>query len=383
MPVIETDMKTALDGEEPGLAREAPLSSRAYTSEDFFQEEKQSIFRRSWLFACSIRDLPDGGDVLAVEVAGESIILTRDQVGTLRAFHNMCSHRGSKLVRNSLHGRNYVVCPYHAWTYDLEGHLVSSKHFAGKGTDDLPRCSQDRLGLQKVQVGQWLDWVFVNLDPDAEAFHDYIRPLRERWANYQLDELRYAGTLHYEFKANWKLIAENFLESYHVPFIHHSLNKYSPFTERYQIRLTERLLGIGTGCFTPPTDDATQLPKWPLRDSSEHVKAEYFCIFPSFLIGVMPDHLFAWNLQPHGASRTSEFLNFYFCGDQAMTPELLSEREATLKRWKQVNDEDWDIVERVHAGHESPYFRGALLSVQMERNIHEFQNHVRECVGKQ
>ncbi|WP_344362166.1 aromatic ring-hydroxylating dioxygenase subunit alpha [Streptomyces gobitricini] len=366
-----------IEGER--LAERAALPADAYTDPEQFTREQRRIFADSWLYACAARQVAEPGDAVPVEVAGMPVIVTRDTGGELRAFHNVCSHRGSKLLCESKRGRKSLVCAYHAWIYSLDGRLIRSQHFAGVDRRDLPDLSAEELGLKPLAVGQWLDFVFVHPDPGATPFTRHIAPVAERWQGYDLSSMRHAASLRYDFQANWKLIVENFLESYHVPFIHQTLNTYSPFTERYQIRLSEDIIGIGQGLYAPERD-REHLPRWPTTDDS--LRAEYYSLFPTFLVGLMPDHLFAWHLEPVSAGRTVEHLDFYFAGDEALGPAFDSQRKSTLENWRQVNDEDFDIVQRMQEGCHSPAFERAVLSRRMERNINQFQSHVSRLTGE-
>ncbi|TDD37274.1 aromatic ring-hydroxylating dioxygenase subunit alpha [Actinomadura sp. KC06] len=360
----------------------AILPKDAYTSEEYLGVENRRLFSVSWMFAAFVRDVAEPGDVVPAMVQGVPIFVVRDEDGSLKAFHNVCSHRGSQLVCEPQKGQKTIVCPYHAWTYKLGGELAWTKHFAGVNATELPDRQQNKLGLKQIAVTEWLDFVFVNFSAMPEPFENSIAELRARWADYDLSVMRHGASLTYDFKANWKLIVENFLESYHVPFIHKTLNTYSPFSQRYQVKLSDRLMGIGTGLYEPDSINGLSLPKWPLKGGADTVRAEYFSVYPTFLIGVMPDHLFAWILEPISAGRTIEHLNFYFVGEEgAYAEEYAPHRRQTLDNWKQVNDEDWEIIQRMHAGMQSPAFPHPLLSREMERNINAFQTLIRTHVG--
>ncbi|MFC7307822.1 aromatic ring-hydroxylating dioxygenase subunit alpha [Streptomyces monticola] len=386
MPTERDDVARSVvtaEADPTDMTEFAVLPKEAYTSEEYLAAENRRLFSMSWMFATFVRHVAKPGDVVPANIQGVPIFIVRDETGKLRAFHNVCSHRGSQLVCQPEQDRKTIVCPYHAWTYKLSGELSWTKHFAGVNATDLPDRQQNKLGLKEVAVAEWLDFVFVNFSAMPESFSDNIAELQDRWSDYDLSVMTYHTSLRYEFEANWKLIVENFLESYHVPFIHKTLNTYSPFSERYQIKLSDRLMGIGTGQYQPDSIHGMRLPSWPMRDKSEGtVKAEYFSVYPTFLVGVMPDHLFAWVLEPVGAGRTIEHLHFYFVGEEgAHAEEFAPHRTQTLENWKQVNDEDWDIIQRMHAGMQSPAFPHPLLSRHMERNVNGFQTLIRTHVG--
>lgn len=379
--VVNRSVVTA-ESDPTEMTEFAILPKDAYTSEEYLTQENRWLFSMSWMFAGFVRDVAEPGDVAPAVVQGVPIFIVRDEDGSLKAFHNVCSHRGSQLICDVQKGQKTIVCPYHAWTYKLDGELTWTKHFAGVNATELPDRQQNRLGLKQIAVTEWMDFVFVNFSAMPEPFEKGIAELKERWADYDLSVMTYGASLTYEFNANWKLIVENFLESYHVPFIHKTLNTYSPFSERYQIKLSDRLMGIGTGLYKPDSINGLSLPKWPLKGGADTVQAEYFSVYPTFMIGVMPDHLFAWTLEPISAGKTIERLYFYFVGEEgAHSEDYAPHRRQTLDNWKQVNDEDWDIIQRMHAGMLSPAFPSPLLSRQMERNINAFQTLVRTQVG--
>lgn len=348
------------------------LPSYTYSDRGTFEHEMRTLFRQNWLLAGRLSELAEPGTAKPVRVAGNPIILTRGSDGEVRAFHNVCSHRGMELLCQKQQGRKNLVCPYHAWTYNLEGKVVKAPHFTGGKQRTLPESKARGLGLRPVRLETWLDFIFVNFDDNAGSLHDYLSPLKERWANYDLSVLRHGASMTYEFDTNWKLIVENFLECYHVPFVHPALNTYSSFDDRYPLKINDHIMGLGSATYAPD-DDPDALPSWPMSDNDMPQKAEYFAVFPIFLIGLMPDHLFAWTLEPVGPDKTIEHLNFYFVGEEGMSEQRAEKREATLARWKQVNDEDWSVIQRIQKGHESIGFRGPLFSPSLEKNIRDFQ----------
>lgn len=354
----------------------APLSPSRYLSEEQLSREREVIFARNWMFAAPLHKVSEPGTVYPVVIAGVSIVLTGDANGVIRAFHNVCSHRACELVSAPQTARRTIVCPYHAWVYKIDGSLHTSGDFAGASTRSRPAIASDRLDLKPLAVDTWLDFVFVCLSPPSVSLDDALLPITGRVSGLDLTELRHHTTMEYRFEANWKLIVENFLESYHVPFLHHVLDTYSPASGRYQIQLENGISGIGTTTYEGAGDDGQRLPRWPSHGDVEQTFAEYFNVFPTFLVGVMPDHLFAWSLEALSPHRTVETLHFYFIGDAAEDDKYAALREQTLQRWKQVNDEDWGIVQNMHRGLSSPGFTRALLSPVMERNIIRFQQQI-------
>lgn len=216
------------------------LPPQAYSDEGIFRRELNSLFAQSWLLAGRLSELQDAGSVLPVSVAGQPIVLVRDHNQRVRAFHNVCSHRGMQLVCQRQERRKTLVCPYHAWTYDLGGQLLKTPHFTEFSGKTLTDEFKERLSLKEIRTEVWLDFIMINFDASARPFADYIQPLSDRWRSYDLSTLRHAATMEYEFATNWKLIVENFLECYHVPFVHPSLNTLDRLDARPPLRLDAR-----------------------------------------------------------------------------------------------------------------------------------------------
>lgn len=315
---------------------------------------------------------------MPVEVGGTSVILIRDEEMNLRGFHNVCPHRGTKLLDEPMEGRKTIVCPYHGWIFEQDGRLVRSAHFCGVGDQRLPSTEVARTNLREVQVGEWLDFVFVNLDPQATNFDYFIAPLRERWSKYDLSEMRKSEVAHFTVNANWKLVVENFMEHYHLPFLHPALNRYAPFQTRFIVDVRRDILGIGSTNYRPVKVGGSPLARWPIiSDVRSDIEAEYFVLYPSFLVGIMPDHLFVWELNPRSAGQTEESLHLYYCGDTSAFSEVSRPaRQATLENWSVVNTEDISVLNRIQEGVRSPGYDRALLSIEMEANISKFQRLV-------
>src|SRR3954453_7089964 len=256
----------ALTREETYAATRRPVSlaetllPEAYTSEAFFALERDRVFGSSWVAAGCTAQLREPGDVLVAEVAGRSIFVVRKQDGTLRAFYNVCRHRGTRLLRaGECHVKRFIRCPYHSWAYDRDGTCVGTPLFEGSdippdqqapvGMEDVPAfaradcglvpgavaaCDRAYSGLLPVPVDAWGPLVFVSLEADPEPLADHLGDLPERTAGYRLDEWEIARTATYEIRANYKLIAENFMEYYHLPWVHPGLVKVSPMDAHHR-----------------------------------------------------------------------------------------------------------------------------------------------------
>ena len=199
------------------------LPKRAYHDPAIFDWEREHVVRTDWVPVAREEDAPDPGAYTLVELDGESIIVVRGRDGALRAFFNVCRHRGTAVAEEACGKVVRFQCPYHAWIYDLEGHLVRAKH-----TEDLEDFSFERFGLASVRLDTWQGFVFLSLDPAAAPLSEQLGDLVDHWSRFDFRGLRSAKRVEYEVAANWKFVAENYSECYHCPGVHPQLNKLTP-----------------------------------------------------------------------------------------------------------------------------------------------------------
>ena len=214
------------------------LPNRCYTDEQFLSHEYEQLFKPGWVAVGVGSEIPDTGDAIPVLVAGVPLIIIRDSEHHISAFHNVCSHRGVKLLDKPCSRKRMLVCPYHAWSYGLDGRLIVTPNFGGEGEHKPDGFNQESYGLKPVQTSLWLDVIFVNLSGTAEPLGKFFEPLNKRWQDYDFSALCHGGiddsTIIQELQTNWKIVAENFLDTYHLPVVHSSsLQAYSPLDERY------------------------------------------------------------------------------------------------------------------------------------------------------
>ena len=212
------------------------LSASLYTSPGVLRLEQEGLFAKMWLCVGREADIPTAGDYFTHQIAGESVIVMRGGDGAVRAFYNVCRHRGARLLDAACgKGLSRVVCPYHAWTYRLDGTLAQ-----------VPRMDEgferESFGLVPVRLGTWAGFIFLNLDAEAEPLETYLADLPDL-ARFKMEDLRLGKRIEYEVAANWKLICENYSECYHCPGVHPQLFRISDHIARH-----ERVQEIGA-CF--------------------------------------------------------------------------------------------------------------------------------------
>ena len=353
------------------------LPAEAYTTEQFLDLERRTLFRNRWICIGLVDDVPGPGDAMPLEVAGTSVIMTRDPAGTVRVFHNYCRHRGLKILTEAVRGRSRFTCPYHAWTYALDGRLLRAPHFDGPGEHGARPVD----GLARVRSAAWHRLVFVNLSGDAPEFADYIAPLERRWASYDLSTLRHAESRAYDIASNWKLAVENFIDYYHLPYVHKALNRYSAMEDHYPIREGDLFFGQGNARYVPSDEATGRLPVFPDLADGQRSVSEAICLFPNLLVTLFDDNLRIILVEPNGAARCHERIEVFVSGDEAMAPELAPVRRALVERFQSFNVEDIAIVEGLQDAFATTAFDGGRLSPAFDGNIHHFHRLIAECTG--
>jgi choline monooxygenase len=356
------------------------LPNAACTSAEFLEAERQRIFFAGWTFAAAGAEVARAGDALPITLAGLPLLLVRNRDGVLKAFHNVCRHRGVQLVPNKLSGCSAIACRYHGWTYALDGALIRTPHFSGPNKHDTPSIDRSCMGLQEVRCETWNDLVFVNVSGTAPPLAEHLEPLTRRWAHYDLARLRHGGSCTFDVAANWKLAIENFLESYHLPFAHPSLNAASKMQVHYSM-VEELYLGQGSRQYDAKQAGHAGLPVFPGLSEARARVAEYPTLLPNLMLGIHADYLFVFGLDPVAPDRTRETFHFYYVGEEALAEELKPARDAVVAFWRATNLEDIGVVEGMQIGRRSPGYRHGRFSPYHEVTTHEFQRRVANTVA--
>lgn len=362
-------MRTFVKASAPPAAR--TLDAKWYVSPEVFEREQQRIFARSWVCAGRCEQIADTGQFLAIEVAGESLIVTRDQAGIAHAFYNVCRHRGTRICENpSGTFKGSIQCPYHAWTYALDGSLIAARNM--ESTYGFDRCDYP---LRQVNIAEFEGFIFVSLDPQA-PFEDAFAPLIGRFTSWGIASLRRADSIAYDLACNWKLVFQNYSECYHCPVIHPQLEKLSasdsgrndleegPFLGGYSTLRSEHASLTSSG-----TTRRTPLPGVRGEETS---RVYYYTIFPSLLLSLHPDYVMAHIVHPLSPTRTRVVCEWYF-DLNAMTQPGFDSRDA-VEFWDQTNRQDWHVNELTQLGVSSRAYSPGPYS-QQEGLLHAFDRH--------
>ena len=345
------------------------LPGAAYTSEAFLALENERIFTDSWVFAGFAHELPRAGDVAPATVAGRPLLLVRDAELRVRAFHNVCRHRNLKLVDAPGNAGRAIRCPYHSWTYGLDGTLHVTPYFGGREPRAVPPgFDRGRHGLVPVRSATWYDWIFVNLNGAAAPLEEFLAPLRNRLEGIDLTRLHHIATIDFgEVAANWKLILENFIEPYHVQFVHATTTE-QPLTDHYTVNDSGCL-----GCAVDVSGEAT-------RGDTLSADSRYLTLFPNFVFGLyFPDEIGVQLNVPRAPDRTLQRRAIYSLGPES---RLNACAEQLVKLWSGVHAEDHAMLERLQQGRASELAAGGgVLSPVWEDAVRSFQERVVSGLG--
>ncbi len=324
------------------------LPRRYYVSSDVYGEEQERIFAQRWLCVGRQGELAEPGDYVLRTVAGESVIVVRGQDGAVRAFYNVCRHRGTRLC-TAEHGRlsETIQCPYHAWTYTLDGTLIGAPHM-----NEVPGFDKRDYPLHPVALAAWEGFLFINLARDPEPFAQAFAPLAGRFSRFNLARLRSGRRTDYDVRANWKLIFQNFSECLHCPVIHPGLAKLTPYTSGENDLFEGPYLG-GYMVITAPGGSLTLSGRacgpavGDLAAEDQH-RVYFYSLFPNMLLSLHPDYVMFHTLSPEASDRTHITCEWLFHPDAFGQPGFAPEDAVSF--WDETNRQDWNICERSQLG---------------------------------
>lgn len=358
------------------------LPPEAYTSADFLALENQRLFARRWICIGITEDVAEPGSVRPVTAAGKALILLRDDAGEVRVFHNFCRHRGMRLIDAPCEGKKRIICPYHSWSYALDGRLVKTPHIAGIDRHDRAELPREIPGLAEVRTAVWGPLVFVNLSGEAPDFEDHIRPLAERWESHDFSVLRRGASFGYSIGGNWKLALENFIDTYHVPYVHPTLNSYCDMKDHYLVADNDIYLGQGLENYVPEDEATGALPPFPGLTQADSKLMEAFCVFPNLCMTLFHDNLRIILVEPDGPNRCTERVEVFMVGEAATDPALAETRKAVVDRFREFNAEDIEIIENLQRAFETTAWDGGYFTPYMDGPVHRYQRLIAEAVAE-
>jgi Rieske 2Fe-2S family protein len=370
------------------------LPSSYYWSEEIFNQEKERIFFREWFCAGREEQLANPGDFVVLDVVGESILVVRSKDGRLKAHYNVCRHRGARLcaseseqvgsdhvqLKGGVLGVTGIRCPYHQWTYSLDGHLLHAPHFV-----DSAGFSKSDFSLYPVDLETWGGFFFLNLSPGeppetSRTLPQQLGEIISRVQRYPLGDLRIVATITYEVQANWKVILENYNECYHCGGLHPELCEIVPaFRQQGGAQLDwERGIPHREGASTFSFSGTTTRAPFPGLNEDEKVRHKGELIYPNFMLSLAADHVTAFLLWPKNVQETRITCHFLFHPDE-INKTGFAPNDA-IEFWDLVNRQDWAICKRVQQGLDSRVHKFGYYA-PMEDLSADIRRYVRERLG--
>lgn len=363
------------------------LIADAYRSEAFFLEERDRLFGGGWTTVATSAEVRQTGQAVVREVAGRSVVVTRNESGDLRAFLNVCRHRGSRLLDQDCQLRaGRIRCPYHAWAYDLNGACIGTPLFEGSEIPEDMRAAFDMgevkafdradYPLFAVPVREWGPLILVCLTPDPMPVEEWLGDLPDRLAGHGLSSWDVQAAKTYDIGANWKLIAENFMEYYHLPWVHPELAKVSRIQDHYRFQGAGMYTGMTTTPISGDNPAWLALPPHSGISGQDLVSGRFMLLFPNAALSVLPNHLFLMILDPVAADRTLERTYLLTHPETMQGPGAKEALAELMGFWDHVNLEDIEIVENVQRGISTPEYQSGRMCYRFEEPVHRFQNMV-------
>jgi glycine betaine catabolism A len=330
------------------------LPARYYTDPDLFKAELDRLFGRMWFHAGRSEEIERPGQFVVRELNGHNIIVTRNTAARVNAFHNVCRHRGTRMCTEATgQFAGSIQCPYHAWTYDLDGRLIGAPHM-----EEVPHFRKADFPLHHVHAEEWDGHVFLNVNERAEPLRDQLGPLVEKFRDWKMQDLRLGRRIVYDVKANWKLIIQNYNECLHCPNLHPALNKLSHYLSGENEPLQPTYMGgrmdLRPGVATLSMDGSCPRDLLPGLSPEDRRRVYYYAIFPNMLLSLHPDYMLTHTLWPIAADRTINVCEWHFQPSELARPGF--DASDCVDFWDLTNRQDWHVCELSQAGISSPAY---------------------------
>lgn len=358
------------------------LPARYYTDPVLFAAELDGLFGRMWFHAGRSEEASRPGQYFVREFNGHDIVVTRNSAGAVRAFHNVCRHRGTRLCTGpsgQLSGS--LQCPYHAWTYDLDGRLIGAPHM-----DEVPHFRKADYPLLPVHADEWDGHVFLNLTDTPEPLHAQLGALVEKFRDWRMQDLRLGRRIAYDVKANWKLVIQNYNECLHCPNLHPALNRLSHYLSGENEPLRATYMGgrmdLRPGVDTLSWDGTCPRALLPGLSAEDRRRVYYYAIFPNLLLSLHPDYMMTHTLWPIAADRTVNVCEWHFHPSELARGGF--DPADCVEFWDMTNRQDWQVCELSQAGIASrayvpgPYSNREDLLYAFDRFVVDFHERYAE-----
>ena len=324
------------------------LPAPFYTDEAYFRREMELLYAHMWVCVGRTEHVEKPGQFIVRDLLGESIIITSNAAGTVNAFYNVCRHRGTKLCEEHQGAfAGSIQCPYHAWTYDLDGRLIGAPHM-----EEVPHFAKSDYPLHRIHADVWDGHVFINLSPTPQPLREQLSGLPEKFASWRMQELRLGHRIVYDVNANWKLVIQNYNECLHCPNLHPALNKLSHYLSGENEPLQATYMGgrmdLRPGVETLSMDGRCSRGFLPGLSEQDVRRVYYYAIFPNMLLSLHPDYMLVHTLWPQSADRTINICEWHFHPTELARPDF--DPMDAVAFWDMTNRQDWHVCELSQQG---------------------------------
>jgi Rieske 2Fe-2S family protein len=376
----QTPVSPAEPAVMPGAAASEPrpgsaLHPRLYTDPSVLDAEQRLIFERTWQLAGHISALPAPRSYITAQAGTQPVLVVRDEDNQLRAFKNVCRHRGSRLLSGSGQCKAAIRCRYHGWTYRLDGELIGVPEARAFGQE----LDKKALGLHPVRVEELCGLIFVNLDPDATPLSELLAGLPDRLERFGIAQLESFAPAEGDQPANWKVVVDNYLEGYHIPIAHPGLMRMFDY-KHYSTEVHENYVWVEAPLREKPSSNRLERMYANMARPMAGLTPEdcniwrYVFIYPNTTIDLYPDQVNTWHLRPDGVASTHDVAGCYRprgSGPRTRFVQWANQRLNTL-----VLDEDVDLVKNVQQGLQTRGYECGPLSAR-ERGVAWFADRIR------
>ncbi|MEE9218037.1 MAG: aromatic ring-hydroxylating dioxygenase subunit alpha [Acidobacteriota bacterium] len=351
------------------------LPGRYYTDPEILRQEIEGVFERMWVHAGRIDEVPEPGDYVTRQLGNESVIIVRGEDDRIRAFYNNCRHRGTRICNEHRgHVMGSFQCPYHAWTYALDGKLVGAPHM-----NELPDFDKSQYPLLAVGCEVWDGHIFINLDSERRPLRAQLDGLPKLLGHYHMGEMRRWARHEYDIKANWKLIVENYSECYHCPLIHPALNRVTHYLSgKNHVRENSYNGGyqnIGNAFCTLTVEGKKSREPFKGLKGKDLNRVYYYVVYPNLLLSLAPDYMMTHTLWPKEPGVSHVVCEWHFDREQMGKPGF--DGSDAVKFWDMTNKEDWHVCEISQRGVASRGYAPGPFSNQ-EEMLYAFDRWVLE-----
>jgi len=382
---VTTDVKPR----ETMPAEARTLPARYYTDPAVFRKEMERFFFGMWISVGRADQIPSPGDYFLREVVGESVIVARGDRGIgspgekddlrIRAFYNVCRHRGTKLCTEPA-GRfpGTIQCPYHSWTYGLDGCLVGAPHM-----DEVPHFRREDNPLRSVACDLWDGHIFISLADHPAPLRDQLAGLPAKFTAWGMADLRLGHRIIYDVQANWKLIIQNYNECLHCPNLHPALNRLSHYLSGENEPIQPTYMGgrmdLRPGVDTLSMDGTCPRAFLPGLPADDRRRVYYYAIFPNMLLSLHPDYMMTHTLWPQAPDRTINICEWHFHPSELAKPGFNA--DDAIAFWDVTNRQDWHVCELSQAGISSRGYRPGPYS-NREDLLYAFDRFIVSEIGE-